>query len=643
MSGARAKRRLAVGLGGTAVAEAAYAIAATIAVGWTFRQALDAFVVSNIVIGVGFALCGALIAYHRPRHPVGWLYAVGGTLQLLTAAAGPTAAALREAAAPSWLVRAVLTIFNYSWPVHIGIVLPLSLLLLPDGRLPSPRWRALAVAVVATAPLFVLEIGLSPRSSPAGLPPAYLTLPSYDHLGALWTVSEVRWAASMLAGVAAVGIRYRRGDERLRRQILWLVAAAGIVLVAVTPWALVAGTPVVVLFTIPLLPVAITIGVLRHQLLDIRLVLARGVAYAVLSIAVLGAYAALVVVLSGVASALLVALAALPLRSWLQRQVERLLYGQRADPLRVASRVGGRLDRGVADTLEEMREALRLPYAAVSVGADRVASAGHSSAATTALPLGGDAQLIVGLRAGERRLDPSDQRVLQLLAGPLASAVRATLLSQDLQSSRERLVAAREEERRRLRRDLHDGLGPLLTGVALSADAAANLVARAPAEAADLLAAVRAESRTAIGEIRRLIDDLRPPALDELGLVGALEARAARTVARSDGGRLHAVIEPPAELPPLPAAIEVAAYRIVTEAMTNAARHSDASTIVVRVACGAALTVEIADDGTPGPTWTAGLGINDMCERVAELGGTCSIGPSRHGGRVLVSLPLVRG
>jgi two-component system, NarL family, sensor kinase len=635
----RTTRRLAAALGGLVVLLAACAVVLTVAAGWSFGEALNGFVVSNVVIGISFGLCGALIALHRPGHPVGWLFAVGGALQLLTSVSAPAAQVLFDHGAPLWVVRSCVTVFSWSWPWHIGLALPLSLLLLPDGRLPSPGWRPVAWAIGLTAPLFVLEVGLSP-GAPNGLPAGYLTLSSYDDSAPLWTASELRWAASLLIGVAALVVRYRRGDERLRRQLLWLVAAAAVVLVAVTPWALVTGTPIAVLFTIPLLPVAITVGILRHQLLDIRLVLARGVAYALLSVLVLAGYAALVVVLSGVVSALVVALAALPLRGWLQHRVERLLYGQRSDPLGVASRVGRRLGVGLGAPLDEIREALRLPYAAVTVDGSPVAASGTAGTPTARIPLGADGELVVGLRGGERRLSPADERLLHVLAGPLASAVRATRLSQDLQISRERLIAAREEERRRLRRDLHDGLGPLLTGVAMSADAAANLTRRSPDEAAALLAAVRADSRTAISEIRRLIDDLRPPALDELGLVGAVQARAARTVARSDGTPLHAVVDAPVDLPPLPAAIEVAAYRIATEALTNVVRHSDARTVVVRIDPGALLTVEVCDDGTPKDAWPAGVGLTGMQERAAELGGSCEAGPSADGGRVRVRLPL---
>jgi signal transduction histidine kinase len=124
--------------------------------------------------------------------------------------------------------------------------------------------------------------------------------------------------------------------------------------------------------------------------------------------------------------------------------------------------------------------------------------------------------------------------------------------------------------------------------------------------------------------------------------VGALEARAARTRTRADGTPIRAVVEAPGDLPPLPAAIEVAAYRIATEAMTNAVRHSDAGRVVVRLGCDDALTVEVEDDGSASGPWIAGIGISGMRERVAELGGRCSVGPFPSGGSVRVTLPLVQ-
>jgi len=194
-----------------------------------------------------------------------------------------------------------------------------------------------------------------------------------------------------------------------------------------------------------------------------------------------------------------------------------------------------------------------------------------------------------------------------------------------------------------LRRDLHDGLGPTLTGMALAADATANLVETDVAQARTLLDGLSRDSRQAIGDVRRLVDDLRPAALDELGLVGALRQRAEQTVRRADGEVVQVTVEATEPLPALPAAIEVAAFRIATEALNNVVRHSQASRAVVQLRLGKALEIEVVNDGpTLNGTWRPGVGLQAMRERAAELGGICEAGPTPEGARVYVSLPLVR-
>ncbi len=249
--------------------------------------------------------------------------------------------------------------------------------------------------------------------------------------------------------------------------------------------------------------------------------------------------------------------------------------------------------------------------------------------------------LVVGLRRGETRLAPADERVLVLLSGPLSTAVHATTLLEELQLSRERLVVAREEERRRLRRELHDGLGPLLTGVALSADTAANLAGGAPDTALQQkLSAVRSDTRSAVQEVRRIVDDLGPPALDALGLAEALRIRAHQVSRRSDGAPLRTRVEAD-DLPPLPPAVEQAAYRIATEALTNVIRHSRATSVVVRLGADeAGLHCDVLDDGDQTTAWRPGVGIAGMRERVAQLGGSCQVGPGPSGGEVRVCLPM---
>jgi signal transduction histidine kinase len=243
--------------------------------------------------------------------------------------------------------------------------------------------------------------------------------------------------------------------------------------------------------------------------------------------------------------------------------------------------------------------------------------------------------LVVGVRAGERRLSGADLAVLGLLATPLAVALHAIRLSAELQVSRERLVTATEEERRRLHRELHDSLGPALTGAAFKADAVGNQVAADPARAIALSAELGEQIRAAIGDIRRLVYGLRPPALDELGLVGAV-----RRFAGQLEGDVRIIVEA-AEPPPLPAAVEVAAYRIAAEAMTNVVRHSGGRNAVLSLhADAAALRLSVTDDGTAAGTWRPGVGLRSIAERAAEVGGRCEAGPTSDGGRVAAVLPL---
>jgi signal transduction histidine kinase len=213
----------------------------------------------------------------------------------------------------------------------------------------------------------------------------------------------------------------------------------------------------------------------------------------------------------------------------------------------------------------------------------------------------------------------------------------------DLQRSRERLVLAREEERRRLRRDLHDELAPTLAALGLTAATVGELITTDPEEAALANQRLRAAIRATVGDVRRLVYDLRPPALDELGLVEAVGERASRYDAPQEGFRT--TVEAPEELPPLPAAVEVAAYRIVQEALMNVARHARASMCTVRLVCpdSRTLEVEVTDDGVglPGSA-EGGVGLSSMRERAAELGGTCEIERSSPTGtRVFARLPLV--
>jgi signal transduction histidine kinase len=338
-----------------------------------------------------------------------------------------------------------------------------------------------------------------------------------------------------------------------------------------------------------------------------------------------------------------------PLRARLQKRVDRFVYGDRSDPYHALTRLTERLQSTLAPAqvveaiVESVAEALRLPYVAIEFDTDVAAAHGVPlDRPTTRIPLTyqGEtiAQLAIQMPPG-REAAPADRRLLDELARPAGVAVHAVRLTADLQRSRERLVTAREEERRRLRRDLHDGLGPMLAASVLQIDVARRCVVEDPERAQALLDDLRGQTQASIGDVRRLVDELRPPALDELGLVQALREQATRL--GSDRERWWSV-DAPVRMPPLPAAVEVAAYRIATEAMTNVARHAEAQHCLVRLSLNGSLLLEVEDDGAGLPAaYRLGVGLRSMRERAAELGGTCSVAARAGGGTVVrAQLPV---
>ena len=645
-------------LAGVGVAAFAVMAAGTWAVGPAAEDVVASYTLTNTAFGLGFGSCGLVIALHRPRNAVGWLFLVGALAHLATAAAGPWALYGVEHGWPIPVLRLLVTISAIAWPFGIGLAFPLALLLFPTGRIPPPRRRWVVYGFVLSGLLFVLWMGTSPEETVPGIS-SYLALPFYADLEPLWSVVTVLGLPQALAIVVTMVVRYRRGDEIVRRQLLWLLLAVIIAFAANVQRFALGDGPILLLLAFELVPVAVTVAIVRHQLFDIRLVVSRTVTYLLLTGLVVGAYVGIVAVLDATARQLglggsilatvVIAIAFNPLRLRLQGLVDRLFYGDRHDPVRAAARVGQQLvetdgtDRALV--LDAVREALRLPYAALTTPDAVVVESGEPAAHrhVVKLRLGGATvgELVVGMRAGERRLATADVGVLELMAVPLAMAVRSAALADEVADSRGRIVAGQEEERRRLRRDLHDGLGPVLTGIAYKLDAARNLLATAPDRVDELLRELRDTAGGAIEDIRRVVYGLRPPSLDELGLAGALRHQAARLSTGSTGLPLTVTVTAPATLPELPAAVEVAAYRIAVEGITNVARHSGASRAEVRLAVDdAALQVTVADDAAGEAAWRPGVGLTVMAERAAEVGGSCSAGPTPSGGFVRAVLPL---
>jgi signal transduction histidine kinase len=694
----RASRRLVVLLWWSVCAFSLLLIALTIAFHlvtrydwyfWGFGGSFQAWQMQTVeALGVlGAPLLGALIVWRQPTNRYGWVWCLLG---LAVAVRGAAVAYLIWAwfVAPmqpgGYLAGIQPGGFEAAWLGTVTEVLawglvPLVLVLFPDGRPPSPRWRPVAWASVVVAVVWPLATAVAPGPMLEALNP-FDWLWRYAMPAELtrWLAIELVWPVLLLLAVGALSLLVRLGQARgrQRQQVKWLAYAAVLLTAALVaqliwhPIGLASDIriwhPVALVTTIPgaiafwAVYVAIGIAIFRHRLYDIDRLISRTVVYGLLTAAGVGVYVAVVkgaewllaegVGLGGsLAATAVIAVSFAPARDRLQRWVDRRLYGERHDPVRAMTRLGERLRDApggdvLAAVLQTVCETLRLPSATLLVDNVEVAAYGQPGAAGESIPLEHEGQpvgvLVVGLRAGEQRLGVADRRVLEVLAAPVAVALHAVLLSQELQRSRERLVAAREEERRRLRRDLHDGLGPILTAVTLKADAARSVLATAPDQADRLLAELRGDAKQAIGDLRRIIYDLRPAALDELGLLGALGEQ----VDRFGRQGLSVTLQAPPALPALPAAVEVAAYRIVTEALTNIARHAHARRASVTVSVADGFCVEVQDDGTAstanGHGWRPGMGLQSMAERVAEVGGTLQAGPTPSGGRVHASLPL---
>ena len=535
------------------------------------------------------------------------------------------------------------------------------LYLFPDGRF-VPRWtRWLALFVVT---MQILEF----------FPDSFLNTENWPSplYGAL---ALGLWSTALFAQI----YRYRKvSTPSQRQQTKWLVfgfAVAffinmGFVLLGLAFPALVrSGAPYEVLATTLaalswlLLPLSIGVAVLRYRLWDVDLVINRTLVYAALTACIVGIYVLAVgylgaifraegnLVISLVATGIVAVLFA-PLKERLQRGVNRLMYGERDDPYAVLSRMGRRMEATLHPgavlpiIAETVAGSLRLPYTAIALKReDRfevAAEHGKPTEETLDLPLtyGPESvgRLILSPRAPGVDFTPADRRLLEDLARQVGVAAHAVTLTDDLQRSRERLVSAREEERRRLRRDLHDGVGPQLAGLTLKLETARNKLGRDP-ETNALLSDLADSTRAAVADIRRAVHDLRPPALDELGLLSALREATAQYA-------LHISVEAPEEgLPPLPAAVEVATYRIAQEAVTNVIRHAGASQCTIRITldeAAGALHLEVEDDGRGLREVHRGMGVglSSMRERAEELGGTFVAETRAAGGtRIKASLP----
>ena len=637
------------------------------------------------LILLAFATVGSLIASRRPENPIGWLFCISTLLWALGRVLSEyTVYALltRPGSLPAGALMGVIG----HWITSIGFILMLTFLLLlfPTGHLPSPGFRFLAWLIVVLLAAYSIAFLLSPYPyansaidprlaavrNPMGI------LLANDLLDQLAGVGSLPLFLTILACIVGVFLRFRRVRGVERQQLKWFaygttMSILMLIVIAILEFFTVNGSGLSFYLAVVCIPISAGIAILRYRLYDIDILINRTLVYGLLTFLVAGVYVLIVVglgtvlqtrgnVLLSLVATALVAVLFQPLRLRLQSGVNRLMYGERDTPNKVISRLGQRLETTLAPDavlptiVETVAQALKLPYAAITLqqGGEFVPAAAYGQAPEKdliRLPLVFQNEQIGELRLAPRApgesFTPADRALLSDLArqaGIAAHAVRLTAnlqrLAGELQHSRKQLVTAREEERRRLRRDLHDGLGPALGSLTLQLDTARNLFKSDPPAADELLVDLKTQVQTAITDIRRLVYELRPPSLDELGLVSALREQVTRY--RKPG--LSLTLNAPEHVPPLPAAVEVATYRIAQEALTNVVRHANARHCTLTLDVDNDVCLEVRDDGDGLPAdYQAGVGLTSMRERAAELGGTCAIVPvNTRGTRVFVRVPL---
>ncbi|MET9227352.1 ATP-binding protein [Lentzea sp. NPDC003310] len=578
----------------------------------------------NWLVAFACTLLGVRVIGHVRRSPVGWLLLVMGVFGgIAVAAAGqPEDHPARWVEAWVW------------WPTYA--LLPAVALVFPNGKPLSNRWWVAIGASLFSAVFGTIGIAWASWGDPA----SFWMSEGGGFAKTITLVAVLAAGISVLAAVVSLALRWRRAEGDERRLLVWafaLLTLAGVATVVETTDGHIAWIVGVLAF-----PAAAVIAIVRYGLYDISLLIHRSLLYGSLTVVLLLVYLGVMVgagelltddteVIGVVAAGLAFA----PIRSWLQRRLDLWLYGQRSDPYAALSLLSEKLERSqdvLPTVAATVAESLKLPYVAIrggSVLAEHGRSRGWPQLRFPMTYRGsavGD--LVVEPRAPDERLTDRELSLLVDLARSTAPAAQSIKLTADLQLARERLVRAREEERLRLRRDLHDGVGPALVGIRLQLKALRRSMG-------DALDPVLADVDSTAVEVRSLVDGLRPPILDQ-GLALAVRDEAARFA-----GELDVRVEAE-QIDGLSAAVEVAAYRIVAEALTNTARHSGASTCAITVRADGDLVVEIVDDGRGVAAGSKpGVGLDSMRERCAELGGSCTVGPAEpHGTRVVARIPL---
>jgi signal transduction histidine kinase len=636
------------------------------------------------LLAIEFGIVGALILRRHPGHAVGLLAVAGGLCLSVSIFAGAYAAYSLTHGDVLPAIGFAIWMRGWIWLPAFSFLFTLVPALFPDGRLPSPRWRPIVWAVVLGFVAQVTWVTLSQLMF--GFPLVDGPWPLMAWLfQLLTTTSGVVAVLALFAAVGALAVRFRRSAGTERRQLKWFLFAVGLqavlwagslAIAAVTRQAPYQAPyfEFLIPLALTLLPLAIGVAILRHGLYDIDVVISRGLAYAGLAAFITIAYLLVVVgvglvigtgglpnlPLSVVAIAL-VAVLIQPVRSRLQRLANRLVYGVPADPYAVLAELSktpasGNVDRALAQIAEAVargmgsrgaRVRLMLPGGATQTATwpqDVTGRFGQRFAITHG-----------GAAVGEIEVEGAgDQRLTEALTGQAGHAFHTLRLSaeldarlaqleaqaEELAASRTRLVQAQEIERRRLERDLHDGIQQELVVLIAKARLARNQLGRDPALAAETLAELQGSAQHALTDLRSLARGIHPAVLSSKGLVEAIDAMAARMPVGVHVDAAQAVRE--IRYPP---EIEGAAYFVVAEGLANVLKHSGATAVTVTVSAGdSSLRVGIADDGHGfDPSSIHQSGLRGLRDRVEALGGHLHIESQESGTRLDASFPTSNG
>jgi signal transduction histidine kinase len=658
---------------------AAAAIAGALAVD-VVASSLDAFTILGIPAILAFSVVGALVAARRPDNPIGWILCAVGLSFALGSLSGEYATytlITEPGSLPGGHLMAWLG--TWIWPPGIILVLTYLLLLFPDGRLPSRRWKPVAWLAAVALAIEVIPVAVTAwpirgpilanigEEAPAGASAAFKAAYDIQVLGIILTF------VLGIASAASLVIRLRRASGDERAQLKWFAYASAFLVAAIiasSPLFDVGGA-VLPGIALMMVPAAVGVAMFKYRLYDIDVVINKTVVVAVLAAFVTAVYLGVVVgigavinttgepnVLLSIAATAIVAVAFQPLRERARRLADRVVYGKRATPYEVLSEFSERmagsystedvlprmariLGEGTGATRTEvwLRVGTQLQLAASwpegaepektplpapedelpeFPGADRGVPVRHQSELLGALTLTKPASEPVNPAEEKLLSDLASQAGLMLRNVRLTAELQARLV--DLRASRQRLVAAQDQERRRLERDLHDGAQQQLVALAVKQRLAEGLVRKDPEKAALMLADLQADTSEALENLRDLARGIYPPLLADKGLPAALEGHARKV-------HLPVTVETDG-LGRYPQEVEAAVYFCCLEALQNIAKYADASHVSVSLSTEAGqLNFTVIDDGKgfdPGSK-PPGSGLQGMADRMEALGGMLEV------------------